>query len=290
MKKVGKSILKQVYKPRPSQSKKYDAGILIVIGGSEFYSGSPALSAFAAFRAGVDMVHIVAPKRAADIIASFSPLLAAYPLMGDWLTKKHLAALITLTESAKSVSGGKAAVVIGGGLGRTKETQETILEYLSKISAPAVLDADALHAAAKDPAVVSERPFVLTPHSYEFFLLSGQKITDFSEEKKAEMVKEEARRLKTTILLKGEKDIISQGEEVALNETGNPFMTVGGTGDTLAGILGALLARGKDRFSAAQAAAYINGRAGELASKEKGESLTPIDLIEAIPKVLLKNF
>ena len=77
---VSKSILKKIYKERPSEVKKYDFGMLMVIGGSDFYSGSPALSAMAAYKAGVDMVRIIAPRRAADIIASFSPTMAAYPL------------------------------------------------------------------------------------------------------------------------------------------------------------------------------------------------------------------
>ena len=124
---VTKNILKNIYKPRPADVRKYDFGILIVIGGSEFYSGSPALSALAAFRAGVDMVRIIAPKRAADIIAGFSPNLAAYALEGSWLTKKHLATLISMTESAKVAARGNTAVVIGGGAGRTEETQDVIL-------------------------------------------------------------------------------------------------------------------------------------------------------------------
>ena len=85
MQEVTPSILKQIYRERPADVKKYDYGLLLIIGGSEFYSGAPALSAMAAFRAGVDMARIVAPKRAADIIASFSPTLAAYPLEGKWL-------------------------------------------------------------------------------------------------------------------------------------------------------------------------------------------------------------
>ena len=73
---------------------------------------------------------------------------------------------------------------------------------------------------------------------------------------------------------------------MALNKTGSPLMTVGGMGDTLAGICGALLARGISPFEAGQAAAYINGLAGERAGKKLGESLTATDLIEAIPEVL----
>lgn len=283
---VTKNILKKIYKVRPPESKKYDFGLLIVIGGSEFYSGSPALSAMAAFRAGVDMVRIIAPKRAADIIASFSPDLAAYPLEGKWLGKKHLATLIEMTEGAKEVAHGKTAVVIGGGVGRSEETQNVILEYLEKVSVPVVIDADAIHAVSKKPEIILGKPFLITPHTYEFFILTGREVYKLPEEEKIRAVLEGAARLKTTILLKGRTDIISDGKEVALNKTGGPFLTVGGTGDTLAGICGAILARGIDPFLAAQAAAFINGLAGEIAFKKLGEGLVATDLIEAIPEVI----
>jgi hydroxyethylthiazole kinase-like uncharacterized protein yjeF len=283
---VNKKILKEVYKPRPADAKKYDFGLLLVIGGSEFYSGSPALSALAAFKAGVDMVKIIAPKRAADIIASFKPDLAAYPLKGDWLTKEHLSTLISMTESAKAVSHGKVAVVIGGGAGRTAETQETILEYLSEISVPAVIDADAIDALAKNPQIVSGKPFLITPHTYEFFLLTKKEVRNLPDEEKINLVKSEAERLNTTIMLKGKIDIISNGKEVALNRTGTPFMTKGGTGDTLAGIAGAILARGNDIFTSAQAAAYINGMAGQMVASKLEDSMLATDLIEQISEVI----
>lgn len=286
---VKKDTLKKVYSARPADAKKYDFGLLIVIGGSEFYSGSPALSALSAFRAGVDMTHIIAPKRAADVIASFSPNLAAYPLDGERITRRHLATLLTITQSAKVVSNGKTAVVIGGGLGRSPETQETILEYLSQIDIPAVIDADAIHALAKKPDIVSGRKFIITPHTYEFFITTGKAIYKLSQEEREKFVFEEAKRLNTTILLKGRIDIISDGKELAINKTGNPSMTVGGTGDTLAGICGALLARGIGPFLAAKAGAFINGKAGKIAAKELGESMLATDLIEKIPQVLPKG-
>jgi len=285
---VTKNIVKNIYKERPKDSKKYDFGLLIVIGGSDFYSGSPALSALAAFKSGVDMVRMIAPKRAADIIASFSPNLAAYPLEGNWLERKHLATLISMTESAKAVSYGKTAVVIGGGMGRTEETQNAILEYLEEVSVPVVIDADAIHALGKKPGIISGKPFLVTPHTYEFFVLTGKEIYKLSDEEKIKAVQEEAARLQTTILLKGAIDIISDGKEVALNKTGTPLMIVGGTGDTLAGVAGALVARRIDPFTAAQAAAFINGLAGEFAGKKLGESMTATDLIEEIPNVLPK--
>jgi len=283
---VTKNILKNIYKARPADVRKYDYGLLIVIGGSEFYSGSPALAALAAFRAGVDMVRIIAPKRAADIIASFKPDLAAYPLEGNYLNKSHLSTLLSMTESAKAVARGNTAVVIGGGMGRSEEVQEAILEYLSQVSVPTVIDADAIHAVGKKPEIALGKPFLFTPHTYEFFVLTGKEIYKLPFEEKIKMVQEEATRLQTTILLKGPTDIISDGKEIALNKTGSPYLTTGGCGDTLAGICGALMARGIDPFTTAQAAAYINGKAGEVVVQRLKEGLLATDLIEAIPEVL----
>ncbi len=283
---VTKSILKNIYKKRPENARKYDYGLLLVIGGSEFYSGSPAFSALAAFKTGVDMVRIIAPKRAADIIASFTPDLAAYPLEGKRLTKEHLATLISMTKSAKTVARGKAAVIIGGGMGRSEETQSAILEYLSQVSIPVVIDADAINALGQKPEIISGKQCLITPHVREFYVLTGKKVAEFSDDEKIKIVQEQAARLKTTILLKGKIDIISNGEEVALVKAGSPLMTVGGMGDTLAGVCGALLARGINPFEAAQAGILINDLAGELASKKMGESVMATDLIEAIPQVL----
>ena len=286
MKEVTKNILKKIYKERPKESKKYDFGLLIVIGGSDFYSGSPALSAMAAFKSGCDMVRIIAPKRAADIIASFSPNLAAYPLEGRWLESRHLATLLEMTESAKAVSYGKTAVVIGGGMGRSEETQKAILEYLEQVSVPVVIDADAIHAVEKKPEIAKGKPFLFTPHTYEFFILTQREVYQLPEEEKIKVVQEEASQFQTTILLKGKTDIISDGKEVALNKTGTPYQTKGGCGDSLAGICGALMARGIDLFTAAQAATYINGKAGEIVAQRMKEGLLATELIEAIPEVI----
>jgi NAD(P)H-hydrate epimerase len=289
MTKETKDVLKDIYKERKKgvYYRKYDFGFLLVIGGSDYYCGSPALSAMAAFKTGVDMVRILAPERAADIIASFSPNLATYSLDGKWLEKKHLPTLIAMTESAKEVSRGNVAVVIGGGMGRTKETQETILEYLEKVSVPVVIDADAIYALSDNPGIIKGKGFLITPHSYEFFVLTKREIFKLPHSEKIEVVKEEAQRLGTTILLKEKPDIISDGKEVALNKTGSPYMSVGGTGDALAGICGALLSR-KDigPFLAGQVGAYISGKAGELAAKKLKDSLVATDVIEAIPEVL----
>ncbi len=286
MRTITANEVKKMYPSRPTQSRKYDYGLMLVIGGSEYYTGAPALAALAGFRAGLDMVRILAPKRAADIIASFSPVLAAYGLDGSHLERKDVAFLVVRTMAAKEIARGNASVLIGSGLGRDEETQEAIKEYLAAVDLPCVIDADAIHAVAERPEVIAGKPFVITPHSHEFFELTGKEIRELPQGEKMALVKQEAARLQTTILFKANIDIVSEGKEVILNKTGTPYMTIGGTGDSLAGILGALLARGIAPLEAAAAAAYINGKAGELASKKFRDSLIATDVIEEIPHVI----
>ncbi len=286
MKEVDASILDSVYKERDKDSRKYDFGMVIVIGGSDFYSGSPALSATAAFRSGADMVQVIAPRRAADIIASFSPDIAAYPLEGKYLTRKHTTLLLSMTESAKRVARGNVAVVLGGGIGRSEETKKTVIDYLSKISVPVIIDADAIFAVREKPEVVEGKDCIITPHYNEFFELTDREIYELSLEEKIEIVKDEAKKLDATILLKGSTDIISNGEDLLVNRLGSPYLTVGGCGDTLAGIIGAVVSRGVPLIEAASAGAYINVLAGQLAAKEVGESLVATDLINFISKAI----
>ncbi len=286
MNKITKDILKQVYAPRPAESHKYDYGLLLVIGGGEFYTGSPALSAMAAFKAGVDMVQIMAPKRAADIIASFSPNLAAYPLKGDILSKEEVPILLSFASAAKSVASDKVAVVIGGGAGRSEETQDALQMFLEETDSRIVVDADAIYALAKNIFSIKDQVAIITPNANEFSVLCGRKVAGLPIDEKAKIVQEEAAKMNSTILLKGAIDIISNGKETVLDESGTPYMAVGGTGDTLAGIAGALLAMGIEPFLAAQAASFINGKAGEGASKRLGPSMLATDLVEEISNVI----
>ncbi len=146
------------------------------------------------------------------------------------------------------------------------------------------MDADGLKAFAEFKRKV-ELPMVLTPHAREYEILTGNKLPDDLEER-AEKVQKRARKLGATILLKGPVDVISDGERIKFNFTGNPGMTVGGTGDVLSGVVGGLLAMGTDPFRAAAAGAFINGAAGDFVAAEKGYHMIPTDLLEYIPKVM----
>ncbi|MCG2686318.1 NAD(P)H-hydrate dehydratase [Candidatus Parcubacteria bacterium] len=277
-KEVSAEILGKVYRPRKAEVHKYDFGHLLVVGGSKLYSGSPALNALAAYRTGIDLVTVVAPQRAADIIATFAPDLITCPVPGDYFQPTHLKEVVSLLDQ-------KTAVVIGGGMGREKETLEFVKQFLLQVELPVVVDADAIYAAAEIKDKLVGKPLVFTPHAYEFSVLAGEELVANSQPC-IDTVKHLASVLKSVVLLKGSEDIIADGQKAASNKTGNPFMTVGGTGDTLAGMVGSFLAQGIDPFTAACAAAYLNGAAGDLAAEELGPSLMASDLLDFIPEIL----
>ncbi len=270
-------ILKKIYGKRDVWSHKGQFGRLVVVSGSKRHTGSPCFVGLSAYRAGCDLVYIAAPKRAADVAANFSPNLITDPLEGEKLIKNHIKKIISLIKEVRAT-----AVAIGPGLWREKETLDSIVELIKKINLPMVVDADAVRAVARKKEVL-KRNCVLTPHADEFRELTGMRVKNLKERKK--LVKEFAKKLNCVILLKGHVDVVSDGNKIFLNKTGTPYMTKGGCGDTLTGICGALLARGINTFDSACAAAYINGKAGELASKKYKQGLLATDLIENIPKI-----
>jgi NAD(P)H-hydrate epimerase len=177
----------------------------------------------------------------------------------------------------------KTACVIGGGLRREKETMLAVLEFIEKSGLPCVIDADAIHALQLKPEIAKNH--LITPHSREFFVLTGLQPTNHLNER-IRYAEEAARKLQATILLKGHVDVIASDAYTAINKTGSVYMTKGGCGDVLAGVCGALLARGIDAFTAACAAAYINGLAGERVGKKYGEGLMASDLLKEITEAI----
>jgi NAD(P)H-hydrate epimerase len=268
VKEITQAFVRKLLPKRDPWSHKGDFGKLLIIGGSQRYSGAPSLSAIAAYRTGCDLVEVAAPERAADIIATFSPDIITEPLRGSFVNTSHVKHLLSLSEEAD-------AVVIGSGLGREKQTLSAVKNFLNKVKKPCLIDADAIHAIQN--ITLPERT-ILTPHSKEFFILDKNPLSR-SPKQRSLQVRKLAKELNTTILLKGNVDFISDGYKTALSRTGNPYMTKGGTGDTLTGICGALLTQGNSEFDSACAAAYMNGAAGDLAFKEFGPAMMASDLL-----------
>lgn len=274
--------VRAVLPKRKPEAHKGDYGRLLVVGGSSRYTGAPALLALAALRSGVDLVTVAAPAEAAKVISSFSPDLITVKLPCEDLEPGSLA---MVAEELKRCE----AVAIGSGLGTLPQTHDAVIGLAKTLAEkfpglPALFDADGLKAAASERGLLKNPNWVLTPHAREFELLTG---SDLPPDVKGRVnhVKLAARELGCVILLKAHVDVIASPKEVALNRTGNPGMTVGGTGDVLAGIVGAFLAQGADPFKAALAGAFVSGRAGDLCLKEKGFEFIPSDVIEKLPEV-----
>jgi hydroxyethylthiazole kinase-like uncharacterized protein yjeF len=267
-------------RPRPSESHKGDFGRLLVVGGSETFSGAPTLVALGAMRAGVDLTYVAAPKRTALAISSMSPDLITIKLEGEHLNLENVSMLKPYFERVD-------AAAVGPGLGLHQETVRAVkalIELAESSGKPLLLDADGLKAFAEFKRRLKV-PLVLTPHTGEYALLTGRKVPqDLAA--RTDDVQKVAARLGAVVLLKGATDIVSDGKRVKINFTGNPGMTVGGTGDVLTGVVAAFLAQKIDPFESAVAGAFVNGAAGDFVFEEKGYHMVATDLIEWIPKVL----
>lgn len=260
---------------RDANSHKGQNGKVLVIGGSEDYAGAPYLTAMAASRTGVDIVTVAAPEKVAWTINCLSPDLITKKFEGRFFNWDNVKEIIRLTEDYD-------VVVIGNGLGLEPSTQDFVKEVVERCATPMIIDADAikaLYGAEIDNAII-------TPHEKEFTIMTRE-LLPHELGAKAKTLQLYAKR-RIVYLLKGHVDIIASRKDIAYNKTGNPGMTVGGTGDVLAGLCGGLLAQTKDLFGSAYHAARINGLIGDKLLKEKGYGFLASDFLDKIP-IFLKR-
>ncbi len=257
---------------RDPASHKGDFGRVFIIGGGP-YTGAPALSAQAALRGGADLAYVAAPEPVAREIQGYSADLIVESYPGEVLQSDHVDQLLA-TAADRDV------VILGPGIGTAAPTQAAIRAFLEQYSGRAVIDADALHVV---PDVQTDANLICTPHQGELEAMGGSRVPDW--EARADHVTEFARELGHTFLVKGPHDVISNGDTTRVNRTGNPGMTVGGTGDVLAGLTGALFAV-QPAIRAAAIGAYVNGAAGDAVMERTGYSLVASDLLEELPGVL----
>ncbi|GAB7012993.1 bifunctional ADP-dependent NAD(P)H-hydrate dehydratase/NAD(P)H-hydrate epimerase [Halolamina salina] len=258
-------------------SRKGEGGRTFVIGGGP-YTGAPALAAGASLSAGAGLAFVACPASVFDPIAGYSEDLIVQPYgdgeesATDHLEPEHVPELVETAERHDDT------VILGPGLGRHPETEDAARQFLAEFSGTAVVDADALPLV---PEVDTDATLVLTPNRSELAELGGPEADDLVAH--ADEIRELAADLGHTILAKGEVDVITDGETVRRCRAGTPGMTVGGTGDTLAGVVAALLARAEP-FEAACVGSYVNGRAAEML--DRGDGLRATELQETIPAAL----
>ena len=246
------------------ESHKGQNGRLLVIGGGP-YTGAPSMAGMAALRVGVDLVHIATPESSFQAVASACPSYIVHRLRGDHLGIDSVEYLIDMSREMD-------AVLIGPGLGTDEETRKAIIEFIEICDRPMVVDADGVTSFRGD---IPKKNIVFTPHRGEFEKLArGAEPQDFAEKNQC------------VVVLKGHTDIITDGKRTRKNRAGTPAMTVGGTGDVLAGTIAGLLAKGMSPFDAGCLGTYLCGRAGEKAFDEFSYGLLATDIIDDIARVL----
>jgi NAD(P)H-hydrate epimerase len=266
---------------RPRDAHKGHYGHLLIVAGSLGKTGAAALAARAACRAGAGLVTVATAESQQPVVAGLVLEAMTETLPETGACSVALEAKERVVELAEA----RDAVALGPGLGLDPGTQALARELVRSVDRPMVVDADALTALAGhlDVLRAAPAPRALTPHPGEMARLLDAGVADVQRDRIA-AARDFARSHGVHLVLKGATSVIVGPDgPVYLNPTGNPGLASGGTGDVLTGMAGAYLARGMAPVAALSCAAYLHGRAGDLAAARVGEeALIASDVIEAL--------
>ncbi len=264
---------------RPADSHKGDYGKVLLLCGSQGYTGAAALAAMGALRSGAGLVYLGVPESIYNIeaIKLTEPVVIPLPDKDGMLSENAI-------DQIKLRMDKMDAILIGCGLGCSEDTYCVVKYILTNFDGPVVLDADGINAISGHIDILRGRTglTIVTPHEGEFIRLGGVLTGDRVHD--ACLL---ARQLHTTIVLKGHETVITDGENVYINPTGNPGMAVGGSGDMLAGMIVSLLGQHIEDLSAAACAVWLHGAAGDLCAAEIGQyGMLPSDMLQILPRLM----
>lgn len=247
-------------------------GRALLVAGSEGMAGASVLAARAALRSGVGLLTLCVPRCNNTIVQRSVP--EAMTILSS--TESYIS---TMPATDKYT-----AVAVGPGLGQAQATEEALLALIDGCRVPMVVDADALNILSRNKAFLARLPqgSIITPHIGEFSRLAGECSNSYERLQRAVKLASENN---ICIVLKGAYSaVITPQGNLFFNTTGNPGMATGGSGDTLTGILLALLAQGMEAPSAARLGVYIHGLAGDIAARKVGETaLVASDIVDSLP-------
>ena len=254
-------------------------GKILLLCGSEGFTGAAALASMGALRSGAGLVFLGVPRSIYAIEAVKLTEAIVFPLP-DEDGKLSSEAIPEILDRLPKMD----AVLVGPGLGQSQGVSDVVKAVLEQAECPVVLDADGINVMAKHKDVLRGRkaPTILTPHDGEFARLGG-----ILGEKRVAAAEQMAKDLGIIMLLKGHRTTITDGSTTYINRTGNPGMAVGGSGDVLAGIIVSLLGQGIAPLEAAACGAWIHGAAGDRCAAEMGQyGMLPTDMLNILPRLL----
>jgi len=269
-------------KPRTADSHKGTFGKVCIVAGSLGMSGAAALVGRSALRSGSGLVRVATPKSILPIVASIEPSYTTIPLEDDAsgkISKKAAARLLKAIEE-------NDVFAFGCGMGVSPAVRSVLETLLGVEKLRMVVDADGLNnmSKIKDWPAKTKASLVLTPHPGEMSRLWPGLFRDKPLKDRQSLAVEFAKRTNTIVVLKGAGTVVTDGEQVYINTTGNPGMASAGAGDVLTGIIAALMGQGMNNFDAAVYGVYVHGLAGDIAVDELGQvSLMATDIIDALP-------
>lgn len=272
---------------RPPRAHKGDFGRVLVLAGSIDYPGAAVLTALGAMRAGAGVVRVATAESVAARLASAVPELT-------WLALDEEAPGLIAPGGWRRVTTEAArydAVVIGPGLGSQPATQRRARQLVSSLSVPAVIDADGLNALADGSRwwQAIRAPAVLTPHPGEFARLTGEPApASDDDDARAESVAVAAARWEVVVVLKGAHTVVAEpGGSVLASAIATPALATAGSGDVLAGVIGAFLAAGAEPLAAAACGVAVHGAAGLIAAERIGPAgVMARDIATLLPEAL----
>ena len=254
-------------------------GKVLLLCGSRGYTGAAYLAAMGALRTGAGLVFLGVPESIYEIeaIKLNEPVVFPLPDEGGMLSS------LAISEISRRIPQ-MDAILIGCGLGQSEGTLSVVKSVLEQAKCPVVLDADGINVLGTHKDILRGRayPTILTPHEGEFQRFGGTIGQD-----KIASAASYSHEWNSILLLKGHRTCITDGQTGYINETGNPGMAVGGSGDILAGMLVSLLGQGLKPLEAAACAAWLHGAAGDLCAEEIGQyGMLPTDMLTRIPRLM----
>ena len=254
-------------------------GRVLLLCGSLGYTGAAALAAKGTLRVGAGLVYLGVPSCIYEIEAIKLTEPIVFPLQ-DKDGMYAASAVEELPARLKNMD----AVLIGPGIGKSEGCTAVLQYVLENFHGPVILDADGINLMADHKDIISRRvePTILTPHFGEFSRFVGHDVDET-----VEAAESMAKAIGAIIILKGHNTVITDGFETYINETGNPGMAVGGSGDVLAGMVAGLIGQGIHPLKAAASAVWLHGKAGDLCAEDFGQyAMLPTDMLRYLPQLM----